>query len=61
MALEKWVSRAPSDLPFVIYLKVPIQWAPRFLLRTVHPGTIAMTTRVFEEKGFFNIPESRGR
>ena len=24
-------------------LKAPIQWAPRFLLRTVHPGTTAMT------------------
>ena len=22
MALEKWVSRAPSDLPFIIYLTV---------------------------------------
>ena len=24
LALEKWVSRAPSDLPFIIYLKLKL-------------------------------------
>ena len=25
LALEKWVSRAPSDFPFIIYLMIKVQ------------------------------------